>query len=54
MKKLYPLLSVLFLIYWGCEEEVDTTPPDISIASPVDGAIVSDTITIITLNLIKL
>ena len=29
MKKLYPLLSVLFLIYWGCEEEqeVDTTPP---------------------------
>jgi len=19
MKKLYPLLSVLFLIYWGCE-----------------------------------
>ena len=48
MKKLYPLLSVLFLIYWGCEEEVDTTPPDISIASPVDGAIVSDTITIKT------
>ena len=23
MKKLYPLLSVLFLIYWGCEEEVE-------------------------------
>ena len=23
MKKLYPLLSVLFLIYWGCEDEVD-------------------------------
>jgi len=22
MKKLYPLLSVLFLIYWGCEEEI--------------------------------
>ena len=21
MKKLYPLLSVLFLIYWGCEDE---------------------------------
>jgi hypothetical protein len=20
MKKLYPLLSVLFLIYWGCED----------------------------------
>ena len=30
MKKLYPLLSVLFLIYWGCEEQDTTgilTPP---------------------------
>ena len=27
MRKLYPLLSVLFLIYWSCEEitEEDTT-----------------------------
>ena len=25
MKKLYPLLPILFLIYWGCEEEQDTT-----------------------------
>ena len=24
MKKLYPLLSVLFLIYWGCEDETPT------------------------------
>ena len=48
------ITSILVLSFWGCEEEVDTTPPDISIASPVDGAIVSDTITIITLNLIKL
>ena len=23
MKKLYPLLSVLFLIYWGCEDSMD-------------------------------
>jgi len=23
MKKLYPLLSVLFLIYWGCEDEIE-------------------------------
>ena len=23
MKKLYPLLSVLFLIYWGCEDYMD-------------------------------
>ena len=29
MKRLYLLLSILFLIYWGCEEttEEDTTPP---------------------------
>jgi len=34
MKKLYPLLSVLFLIYWGCEDkEEDTTPPTITITS---------------------
>jgi len=26
MKKLYPLLSVLFLIYWGCEEELEEKP----------------------------
>ncbi|MDC0480573.1 leucine-rich repeat domain-containing protein [Candidatus Marinimicrobia bacterium] len=31
MKRLYPLLSVLFLIYWGCEEEQDTTPPTVTI-----------------------
>jgi len=38
MKKLYPLLSVLFLIYWGCEDkEEDTTPPTVSITfSPID------------------
>jgi len=27
MKKLYPLLSVLFLIYWGCEEEEKLPTP---------------------------
>ena len=45
MKKRYPLLSVLFLIYWGCEEEqpeeVDTTPPTVTITSPQDGSTVS-------------
>ena len=50
MKKLYPLLSVLFLIYWGCEEEqpeeVDTTPPTVTITSPQNGSTVSDSITI--------
>ena len=42
------ITSILVLSFWSCEEEPDTTPPDISIASPVDGAIVSDTITIKT------
>ena len=50
MKKLYPLLSVLFLIYWGCEEEqpeeVDTTPPTVTITSPQDGSTVSDSVII--------
>ena len=28
MKKIYPLLSVLFLIYWGCEDpKEEETPP---------------------------
>ena len=33
MKKLYPLLSVLFLIYWGCEEpkEDETTPTEVTL-----------------------
>ena len=33
MKKLYPLLSVLFLIYWGCEEpkEEETTPTEVTL-----------------------
>ena len=28
MKKLHPLLSVLFLIYWGCEEESESCNSD--------------------------
>jgi len=51
MKKLYPLLSILFLIYWGCEEEqpeeVDTTPPTVSISSHSSGQSVNEIITII-------
>ena len=35
MKKLYPLLCVLFLIFWGCEEEqpeeVDTHPTEVTL-----------------------
>ena len=49
MKKLYPLLCVLFLIYWGCEEEVeeDTTPPTVSILSHSSGQTVNEIVTII-------
>jgi len=38
MKKLYPLLFISVLIYWGCEDkEEDTTPPTVSITfSPID------------------
>ena len=33
MKKFYPLLPVLFLIFWGCEDEVveDTTPTEVTL-----------------------
>ena len=46
MKRLlYPLLFISVLIYWGCEdeqpEEVDTTPPTVTITSPQDGSTVS-------------
>ena len=29
MKKLYPLLSVLFFIYWGCEDKTDDNTPEV-------------------------
>ena len=45
MKRL--LLIVLPLLFWiGCEEEVDTTPPTVSISSPVSGQTVSEIVTI--------
>ena len=46
MKKLYLLLPILFLIYWGCEEEQDTTPPTVSITSHSSGQTVNEIITI--------
>jgi Leucine-rich repeat (LRR) protein len=47
MKKLYLLLPILFLIYWGCEDkEEDTTPPTITITSPQDGSTVYEIVTI--------
>ena len=41
MKKLYPLLSVLFLIYWGCE---DTTPTEVSLWGEVYSVEDTDTL----------
>jgi Leucine-rich repeat (LRR) protein len=48
MKKLYPLLSVLFLIYWGCEEEqeVDTTPPTVTVTFPQNNSSVFEIVSI--------
>ena len=45
MKKLYLLLSVLFLIYWGCEEQ-DPTSPIVSISYPLNNSTVSEMVTI--------
>jgi hypothetical protein len=49
MKKLYPLLSVLFLIYWGCDDpkEEDTTPPTVSIQSPITNQSINEIVTIL-------
>jgi len=48
VKRLYPLLFISVLIYWGCEEpkEEDTEKPTVSITSPQNGSTVSDSITI--------
>ncbi len=46
MKKLYLLLPILFLIYWGCEDEQDTTPPTVSISSHSSGQTVNEIVTI--------
>jgi len=43
------LLLILPLLFWlGCEEliEEDTTPPTVTITSPIDGTIVSDSVEI--------
>jgi hypothetical protein len=31
MKRLYPLLFISVLIYWGCEDEKDTTPTEVTL-----------------------
>jgi len=45
MKRLYPLLLIVFMAFWGCEE-VDETAPQVSILSPSTNSTVSDTVTI--------
>jgi len=51
VKRLYPLLFISVLIYWGCEEEqpeeVDTTPPTVSISSHSSGQSVNEIVTIV-------
>ena len=47
MRKLYLLLSILFFIYWGCEEEQDTTPPTVSIQSPITNQSINEIVTIV-------
>ena len=48
INRITPLLLFIGLAFWGCEEaeEPDTTPPTITITSPQDGSIVSDSIEI--------
>ena len=46
MKKLYPLLIISILIYWGCEDDQDTTSPTVSISSHSSGQTVNGIITI--------
>ena len=48
MRKLYLLLPILFLIYWGCEEpdDKDTTPPTVTITSPQNNSSVSEVVSI--------
>ncbi len=43
MKKTLPLLPILFLIFGGCQ---DTTPPTVTITSPVSGQTVNEIVTI--------
>ena len=45
MRKLCLLLSILFFIYWGCDEQ-DSTPPTVSISSHSSGQSVNEIVTI--------
>ena len=49
MKKTLLMFPILFLIYWGCEEEqeVDTTPPTVSIQSLISNQTINEIVTIV-------
>jgi hypothetical protein len=47
MKKTLLLIIPLFFLFVGCEEEQDTTPPTVSISSPVSGQTVNQIVTIL-------
>ena len=49
MKKFYPFFTILVFFYWGCEDSVneDTTPPTVSIQSPITNQAVNEMVTII-------
>jgi hypothetical protein len=46
MKRLYPLLFISVLIYWGCEEEQDTEKPTVTITFPQNNSSVSEMVSI--------
>ena len=48
MKKIYLLLTIVSLIYWGCEDEqkLDTTPPSVTVTFPQNNSSVSEMISI--------
>ena len=56
MKKLYPLLSVLFLIYWGCEDpkEEETTPTEVTLWGVVYSVEDTDTLSLGSTNPLNL
>ena len=49
LKKFYPFFTILVFFYWGCEDSVneDTTPPTVSIQSPITNQAVNEMVTII-------
>ena len=36
MKRLYPLLFISVLIYWGCEDKTDDNTPEMVVDTPTE------------------